>query len=204
MHFIKQVIESPVLEDPANNYMNVHRHFYRYSRGVFIGPALKISKTPAKITLKGSHEYEDLILELVSRSITDPKLEIEIKGKLITGVDVSKIISELKFNWILEKKMAQVQGKKEKVFKNYTATILDIATKKQLLEAVEKLRIHSYLLLSFNVNPSCKISTKVRLPQPSKKKPEADNLNERINFCSGFINNTEENTQLIIKECLPD
>ena len=95
MHFLKNVVETPILDDPARNHKNIHRHFYRYSRGDFIGPALKISQTKAKITLKGSHEYEDLILEIVASGISNPDDNFEIKGRLISGSDVSDIISDL-------------------------------------------------------------------------------------------------------------
>ena len=78
MHFLNQIVSTPELEDPANNYRNVHRHFYRYSRGSFQGPALKISKTASKMTLKGSFEYEDLIQEIVAISI--PDAEVEVNG----------------------------------------------------------------------------------------------------------------------------
>ena len=41
MHFLSELIESPNLDDPAKKHMSIHRHFYRYSKGDFIGPALK-------------------------------------------------------------------------------------------------------------------------------------------------------------------
>jgi len=40
-HFIKKLIQTPFLEDPAKNHKDIHRHYYRYSKGDFIGPALK-------------------------------------------------------------------------------------------------------------------------------------------------------------------
>ena len=49
MHYLSELIETPSLEDPAKNHMNIHRHFYRYSKGDFIGPALKITKSKARI-----------------------------------------------------------------------------------------------------------------------------------------------------------
>ena len=51
MHFLKKITESPILEDPAKKHLDVHRHFYRYSKGEFIGPAIKISKTSSRITI---------------------------------------------------------------------------------------------------------------------------------------------------------
>ncbi|MFX1586854.1 MAG: hypothetical protein ACFFC1_01760 [Promethearchaeota archaeon] len=196
MHFLKLLIESPILSNPAKNYMNVHRHFYRYSRGSFIGPALKISKTSAKITLKGSHEYEDLILELVTQSISNLNQDIEIKGKLITGSDISELLSNLGLNWDLKKSSGQTQ--------NYTTEINEKIKKEVLLETIEALRKNSYFLISFNINPNCKVTTKKNIPQPSKKKVGEDDVNKRIQFCTGYVNNTVQNLNTVIEQTLLD
>ncbi|MHA2390955.1 MAG: hypothetical protein ACXAEX_03225, partial [Promethearchaeota archaeon] len=78
MHYLKKLIQSPNLKDPAKQHLDIHRHFYRYSKGEFLGPAIKITKTKTRITLKSTHEYEDLILEIVANTIPDE--EVEIKG----------------------------------------------------------------------------------------------------------------------------
>ena len=196
MHFLKELIKAPIIANPPKNNMNVHRHFYRYSKGDFIGPAMKISQTNTKITLKGSHEYEDLILEIVAKTIPDANQKFEIKGKLISGEDINKIISELGFNWNLKKSTGQVQ--------NYKADILDEATKDQLVESIDLFRENSYLLLNFNLNPSCKVSTKKNIPQPSKKKIEEDDVDKRIQFCTGYLSNKEKNLQIVLESSLPD
>jgi len=196
MHFIRQIIESPVLENPAENYMNVHRHFYRYSRGDFTGPALKISKTSSKITLKGSHEYEDLILELTTKSISNPNKDFEIKGNLITGIDIHEQLSQLGLNWDLKLSTGKTR--------NYKSEINDIIKKEKLLKIIDPLRTTSYLLLSFNINPNCKVTTKKNIPQPSKKKIEDDNVNKRIQFCTGYLINTDNNINYILDSTLSD
>lgn len=196
MHFLKQLIESPILSDPAKNYMNIHRHFYRYSRGFFIGPALKISKTNAKITLKGSHEYEDLILELVTRSISKLNQDIEIKGKLVTGSDISELLSNSGLNWDLKRSTGQA--------KNYTTEVNDKIKKESLLEIIEALRKNSYFLISFIINPNCKVTTKKNIPQPSKKKVGEDDVKKRIQFSTGYLNNTNQNLNTVIEQTLPD
>lgn len=196
MHFLRKVIESPILEDPANKYKSVHRHFYRYSKGEFIGPAMKISKTQTKITLKGSHEYEDLILELVVNSISNPNQLFEIKGKLISGVDISDTISKLGYNWNLKKSTGQT--------KNFKANIVDQTNQVKLLESIKAFRENSYFLISLNLNPECKITTKKSIPQPSKKKIGDDDVNTRIKFCTGYISNTEKNLETILNFCVPD
>ncbi|MFX1568694.1 MAG: hypothetical protein ACFFCV_10030 [Promethearchaeota archaeon] len=196
MHFLKKIIETPVLEDPPNNYKSIHRHFYRYSRGDFIGPAIKISKTKAKITLKGSHEYEDLILEVVTNGMKSSDEMFEIKGRLISGADIADVITNLGFNWDLKQSKGQTR--------NYKAEIVDQTNKDVLLESIEKFRENSYLLLSFNVNPNCKVTTKKNIPQPSKKKVEEDDVNKRIQFCSGYISNTEKNLNYVLDATLAD
>jgi len=196
MHFLSKLIETPILDDPAKKHMYVHRHFYRYSKGDFIGPALKISKSSGKITLKGTHEYEDLILELVVRSLSNSESDFEIKGKLITGSNLKETLSKLGLNWDLKRSTGQTQ--------NYKSEIVDQINKSQLLNALEILRENSYLLLSFVINPSCKVSTKKNIPQPSKKKAEDDDVNKRIQFCSGILSNTDANLNMVLDLAVSD
>jgi hypothetical protein len=196
MHFLSKLIETPNLDDPAKKHMGIHRHFYRYSKGDFIGPALKISKTSAKITLKGAHEYEDLILEIVLRSISDSQADFEIKGKLITGSNLQDTLSNLGLNWSLKKSTSQT--------KNYKADIIDKINKNLLLEAIEILRENSYLLLSFLISPNCKVTTNKNIPQPSKKKAEDDDVSKRIQFCSGVLSNTDANLKMVLDLTVPD
>jgi len=182
MHFLSRLIETPILEEPAKNHMNIHRHFYRYSKGDFIGPAIKITKTKAKITMKGTHEYEDLILEIIAKTISDPQQSFEVKGKLITGMDLSETITNLGLNWILKKSTGKT--------KNYKADIVDQINKNQLLEAVK--------IFSFIINTTIKVTTKKNIPQPSKKKAEDDDVSKRIQFCTGTISNTDANVKMVL------
>jgi hypothetical protein len=176
--------------------MNIHRHFYRYSKGDFIGPALKITKTKGKITLKGTHEYEDLILELVVQSLSKSQADFEIKGKLITGKDLQNTLSNLGLTWDLKRSTGKT--------KNYKANILDQINKNILLQAIRVLRENSYLLLSFIINPNCKVTTKKNIPQPSKKKVEDDDVSKRLQFCTGVLSNTEVNLKTVLDLTVPD
>ncbi|MFX1239375.1 MAG: hypothetical protein ACFE8P_16865 [Promethearchaeota archaeon] len=194
MHFLTELIESPILKEPAKNHKNIHRHFYRYSKGEFIGPALKITKTNTRITLKGSFEYEDLIQEITLTTI--PENEVEIKGVLITGSNISDMISNLGLDWNLKRSSGKTI--------NYKSDIIDKINRENLLQIIEKFRETSYLLISFNLNPTCKVTTKSRIPQPSKKKVEEDDINKRIQFCTGIINNTERSIKSIINFALGD
>jgi len=194
MHFLKKLTESPILEDPAQQHLDIHRHFYRYSKGEFIGPALKLTKSKARITLKGSHEYEDLILEVVANTISED--DVDIKGTLISGSDISDLIINLGFDWNLKKSTGKT--------KNYKANILSKTNKGTLLESIEVFRKTSYYLISLNLNPTCKVTTKKNIPQPSKKKVEEDDISKRIGFCTGIITNNEKNLSMVKKLSLYD
>jgi len=196
MHFLKELISNPKLDDPPKNHMNIHRHFYRYSKGVFIGPAIKISKTSSKITLKGSHEYEDLISELVLKSLDDVDQKIEIKGNLVTGSDISELLREYGVNWELQKSKGKT--------KNYKSAISDEIKAGLLIKIIAALRENSYLLISFELDPSSKLKTKKSIPQPSKKKIEDDDVNKRISFCTGYLKNTKDNLKNTIEKIIPD
>jgi hypothetical protein len=58
--------------------------------------------------------------------------------------------------------------------------------------------------LSFNLNTTCRVTTKNRIPQPSKKKIDEDVINKRIQFCSGVINTLDKNIDLIVDNALLD
>lgn len=194
MHFLNKLIDNPKLDNPAKNHIDVHRHFYRYSRGDFIGPALKITQTKARITIKGSVEYEDLIQEFVASKVPDD--ELDIKAVLISGGDISKTILDLGLEW----KLVKSKGKTQNYKVNYTGKI----NKNILIKSIQTFRASSYFLVSFTINPTCKVTTKMRIPQPSKKKVEEDDVNKRISFCSGILNNTEKNLKKIIDSSLVD
>jgi len=115
MHYLSELIDTPSLEDPAKKHMNIHRHFYRYSKGDFIGPALKINITKSRITLRGSHEYEDLIQEIVVKTIDAE--QIDVNGVLITGSDIIDDIHALGLDWNLKRSTGKT--------KNYKAEIKD-------------------------------------------------------------------------------
>lgn len=194
MHFLKKLIKSPNLEDPARKHIDIHRHFYRYSKGEFIGPALKITKSNTRLTLRGSHEYEDLILEAVANTLSEN--EVEIKGTLISGSDISDVITNLGFDWNLKKSSGET--------KNFKVNILSNTFRETLLESIEAFRSTSYYLISFIVSPTCKVTTKKNIPQPSKKKVEEDDVNKRIKFSIGVLNTNDQNINMILDLALFD
>ncbi len=195
MHFLKQIIENPNLKNPAKEHMNIHRHFYRYSKGIFIGPAIEIRRTASKISFKGSLEYEDIIQEIVLKTIPDSNVNIE--GVLISGADIKDLIRELGVDWVLKASKGKT--------KNYKALILEEIGKEKLLKIIEELRKNSYLLVSFNSeDKTYKLTTNKRLPGPSKKKPVDDDVAKRIGFCKGDIINNTTNLEIVLDELLYD
>ncbi|MBD3212197.1 MAG: hypothetical protein GF311_06260 [Candidatus Lokiarchaeota archaeon] len=194
MHFLKKITENPTLEDPAKEHMDVHRHFYRYSRGEFIGPAIKLRQTSTKFTLKGSLEFEDLVQELVLRSLSTDELEID--GTLISGQDISDKLNEFDINWELKESTGKT--------KNYKASFEQSIETEKLLDLVEEFRKCCYLLLNFQLEKWVRVDTKSRLPKPSKKKPIDDDVGKRVQFCKGYMNSSDQNNQMIMDEVVFD
>ena len=64
--------------------------------------------------------------------------------------------------------------------------------------------ITSYFLISFNLNPTCKVTTKKNVPQPSKKKVGEDDVSKRIQFCTGYMSNSDKNLNNLIDNALND
>ncbi|MBD3256128.1 MAG: hypothetical protein GF383_13610 [Candidatus Lokiarchaeota archaeon] len=194
MHFLNKIIESPQIGEPIEKHMDIHRHFYRYSRGDFIGPALKLKRTASRITLKGSLEYEDLVQEIVAHTL--PKKEIEIDFVLISGKDITDFLTEMNLDWDMKKSTGKT--------KNYKAKQKDVINKEKLLEIIEEFRENCYFLLTFNEDSTCRVKTKKRIPQPSKKKIGEDDVNSRTQFCYGVVDNTDANSSMIVNKALPD
>jgi len=63
-HYLTKILDNPMIENPVKAAPDVHKHFTRYSKGQFSGPAVKISQTKEKITIWCSHEYEDAVLRI--------------------------------------------------------------------------------------------------------------------------------------------
>ncbi len=194
MHFLEQVVNTPQLKDPAEKHMDVHRHFTKYSRGVFSGPALKIAKTSSKITLKGSRDYEDLIQEIVIQAL--PESNISVKGVLITTEDISDRIADLGLTWGLKASTGQT--------KNFKADFSEEVSREKLLKIIEAFRTYAYLLINFKNDANYKVSTKIRLPQPSKKQPMEEDINSMVNFCTGVLKTNKDNVNRVIKSALFD
>ncbi len=194
MHFLNKIIEKPDFDTPAKEHMDVHKHFYRYSKGEFSGPAMKMKKYSTKVTLKGSFEYEDLIQELVTK--TAPNSLIEVEGKVITGRDISDKLIELNLDWDLKEKSGKSKG--------YKGQFSDELSRERILEIIETLREDCYLMLNFKINKYCQVKTDEKLPKPSKKNPIEDDIDKRVSFSRGYIETTPEHLEIIYDHLMPD
>lgn len=194
MHFLKQIIENPSFEEPAKEHMDVHKHFYRYSRGKFSGPAMKMKKYSTKITMKGSFEYEDAVQEIVTKTV--PKNDINVEGIVITGRDISDTLKKLGLNWELEEKSGKSKG--------YETEFSDTLSKDKVLQIIEELREHCYVMLNYKVNKYCQVKTDEKLPKPSKKNPIEDDIDKRVSFCRGYVETNQSNIELVYDYILSD
>jgi len=57
LHYLAKLFETPEIDDPVKNARDIHKHFTRYSRGQFDGPAIKIKQYSSKLTITCSYEY---------------------------------------------------------------------------------------------------------------------------------------------------
>jgi hypothetical protein len=191
-HFIRKLIDTPIIEAPAKTAPDVHRHFTRYSKGQFDGPVIKISQTKGKLTIGGSYEYEDEILRIAVNFLSDE--EIDVSGAIIAGEDYSAIIKKIGLgsDWLPEKSKGQTT--------NYNTVIKgDTIKKAQLKQIVEDLSPFAYCLLSFtSANKEIVLSTKKKPPRPSNKNPDESSEENRVKFCSLKMNNSPDILKFVL------
>jgi hypothetical protein len=194
MHFLKEIIKNPILENPAKDHMNIHRHFVKYSRGEFTGPGIKLKKYSTKIVLKGSLEYEDIVQEIVTRTVS--KEYIAVEGKIIARRDITDTLNDLDLDWQVKENTGKSKGFKTK----FSETL----SKEKLLEIIQELRKDCYLILNFKIDKYCQIKTDEKLPKPSKKNPIEDDIDKRVSFSRGYVKTNKQNLDLVYEHILPD
>jgi hypothetical protein len=193
MHYLMKIIENPKPKDPLKEAPDVHKHFTRYSKGLFDGPVFKVSYTKAKISIWCSHEYEDVALKLALDLLPDE--EVMVKGNIIGSVDFTPLMEKLGFT----KTWFPLRSKGKSV--NYSAinkTNVPVS-KKILVELAEKGTPYVYSLLSFvSADKSIDLKIKMKPPRPSSKNPEESSAGSKLKFCTLKIPNTPESLQKII------
>ena len=201
MHFLKDLLENPEDKDPVKNFPHVHRHFIRYSKGNFVGPAVKV-RFSKKITIDGSFEFEDLFAWLASKAMISEKNndEIQITGVILSARDFSEALFEIGLDsWVVKKSTGKTKNFKC-VLDTPTPILCD-----QLKELVEKLNSSCYLMFNFNTG-LISLKTKKKPPRPKTKgdKKKEGTIAEKVKFTKLKMPNTDYMRDLIIDEILPD
>ncbi|MHA1820819.1 MAG: hypothetical protein ACTSU2_00855 [Promethearchaeota archaeon] len=205
MHFLKDLINDPQNDNPAKELPAVHRHFVKYSRGLFDGPIAKVRFTSAKINVNSSFEYEDL-LEWVAAKSVSPDTIFNVSGNIICGSDFSSDMAELGLDWNVVKSTGKT--------KNYKVVLKEKKelTAEQMIKLIEVLHKKAYILLSFSdVNKKVSFSVKKNPPRPKQSGGKAslnDDLEKeqaaRLKFASLKMNFSEESKNLLLSELIPD
>ncbi len=198
-HFLLKILENPTPKDPAHSCPDVHKHFTRYSRGVFDGPVAKLSQSAGKITLLCSYEYEDEALRITTELLHDS--EPSVMGTIISGEDFSPLLQKLGIaeDFYPSKSTGQTA--------NYS-TVLKSPTPISLT-GLQKLAIEGtnqvYFLLSLiSADKSIELKIKPKPPRPSSKNPEESTIDAKIKFCSLKIPNSRENNKRVLQGFVSD
>ena len=198
-HYLIKIVENPKPKDPVKDAPDVHKHFTRYSKGLFDGPVFKVSQTKAKISMWASHEYEDVCAKIALDLCSDE--EIMVKGNIIGAVDFTPLMEKLGFS----KTWYPAKSKGKSV--NYSAINKTAvpAQRELFVKLAEKGAPYVYTLISFaSKDKTVDLKIKMKPPRPSSKNPEDSAAGSKLKFCTLKIPNTPENLQTIIDAVLKD
>ncbi len=198
-HYLVELIQNPKIDEPAEAAPAIHKHFTRFSRGIFDGPIIKMRRTSNKITVWCSYEYEDLALKLALKSIKSDT--VTVKGSVISGVNFSSLCDKLGLEkaWYPTKNTGKTQ--------NFTTKLTSAVTiaKKTLEELIDKGERSLYFLLNITTtDPEIKLTTKAKPPRPSNKGPDKVSPATKVKFCSVKLPNTPENIAWIMDAAFAD
>lgn len=197
MHFITELIDNPEPDDPVKEFPHVHRHFMRYSKGFFNGPAIKARITKSTISFSSSFEYEDLLLDIAIKTLEMLGIDDDfiVSGNIIASGDFTSYLQEIGLDWKSVKSKGQTTNFKC-VLKPAEKRTINVTTLKKI---VDKLTRISYVLFSFKAGSSGEVTMKTAKnpprPKQSKKSSdsdEADDISARLKFCSLKVPNKPE------------
>ena len=198
MHFIKELIENIDEQDPLKKLKHIHRHFVRYSKGEFAGPALSARFSAKNITIKAGFEYEDVLLLVAGNSLNDD--EFKVTGALIGARDFTDKMGEIGLDWVSKKSTGKT--------KNYKCVIKPadnkLVTRKTLIDLVETLSANVYILLTFKAaGNTITLTTKKNPPRPKQSggkgvKDTAKEAAALLSFSSLKVPNTEKVKNLLL------
>lgn len=198
-HYLIKILDDPMNKNPVKETPDVHKHFTRYSKGKFSGPAVKISQTKDKITIWCSHEYEDAVLRIALDIIPDEILNVT--GAILGSMDFTSLIKHIG----LGKEFNPIKSKGKSV--NYTAVFKTaVSVEKKLIKTLSvKGTPYIYSLLSFSSEDK-KIDLKIKKkpPRPNSKNPEDSALGGKLKFCILKIPKTPETLKSIVETFAKD
>jgi len=209
MHFITELVNNPIPNDPIKECPHVHRHFTRYSKGYFDGPAMKIRVTKSSITINGSFEFEDFLLEIASKTINQLGYteEFIVNGSIIAPGDFTPHLQKIGLNWTAVKSKGQTKNYKC-VIKPAEKKMIDGTKLAKLTETLTKI---AYVLFTFKAGPSGQVSMKTAKNPPRPKQSngkanseEKDQLAARLKFATLKIPYSQEILDYIISEIFKD
>lgn len=191
-HFLTKIIQNPKLENPARNSMDVHKHFTRYSKGIFDGPAVKISQSKGGISIGASFEYEDEAFRIACEIFNEQKASVS--GKVFGSDDFGSIMREIGLSgvWIPNKSKGETQ--------NFNLEVKNEPIPIEILRKMgEMLPKYAYMLLSFSsTDKSVSLAMKKTPPRPNSKNPEDASKDNQVKFCTLKIPFSENNISRVL------
>lgn len=145
-HFIKEVFDNKKISN------RTHEKFIRYSKGVYVGPLIKISKQKEKIKIKSSFHIVDELIHLAAKFSKED--DTHIKGTINHNEDLSEEFSKIGIKYIKVKKSRGI-------FKYEIDNILNLKT-------FEENMLKYNPLVNFSTS-NVKLTTKKSFPKPSKE-----------------------------------
>jgi len=192
-HYLMKIIENPELADPVKNAPDVHKHFTRYSKGVFDGPIFKVSQTKSKISIWCSYEYEDVATRLALENL--PEDIVSVKGSVMSASDFTKLMEKIGF----DSSWKPIKSKGKSVNYSIVHKTAKEVSKEQLIALSSKAVPYLYSFLSFSSeDKSTILAIKTKPPRPSNKNPDEAAIGNKIKFCTLKLANSPEIAEKII------
>ncbi|MCP4764576.1 MAG: hypothetical protein GY870_22565, partial [archaeon] len=208
MHFLKDLISHNNEDDPVKSVPHVHRHFVRYSKGQFEGPAMKIKFAKTNINIYAGFEYEDLLYYIIAESMNDADIseEFSVTGNIISSRDISKVFEENGIPWKMKKSTGKTKNFKCPL-KPAADAKLNKDKMKSLIVTLNSSLTSTYTLLNFKIE-GYSIKTAKNPPRPKQSGSTAEDQEKskaaRIKFCTAKLPNTEKNRKMLIEEVVPE
>jgi len=206
-HFLTKIIKSNGVD--LSKDKSVHIRFVRYSKGIFDGPALKITRKGKSIAIKASLDYENILGFLVASLMHADTVELE--GNITTFEDPAPMMEIA----IPAGKQGQVLVNEKKA--TWVLTFSGSWTKTELLKihtAFDQLRGYILLSMASGGDTSTSFEVKDKIPQPKKstgskkvgtdEEADMDKIAKAIKFCTAKFSNEPTIAKEVLDVLVPD